>query len=161
MTMFHTVVPPNSKEYPWNSCRDQCAGCGPDDSEFSNAQSNHPGGVNTLFGDGSVKFMRTRLTHASGWRLGRKPVMRFCPGTVLTPGTRSMRLRTEGAIQAEDVVPGHGGCVAGRERMRRRRGCQRRPRGREEKAAQEAERDAREKAYGAKPNNPGKTKTKR
>ncbi|MGC8644440.1 MAG: DUF1559 domain-containing protein, partial [Isosphaeraceae bacterium] len=56
-TMFHTIVPPNSKQYKWNSCRDQCAGCGPDDSIFSNAQSNHPGGCNVLFADGSVKFI--------------------------------------------------------------------------------------------------------
>ena len=44
ITMFHTIVPPNSNQYKWNSCRDQCGGCGPDDSIFSNAQSNHSGG---------------------------------------------------------------------------------------------------------------------
>ena len=43
MTLFNTIVTPNSKQYAWNSCRDACPGCGPDDSIFSNAQSNHPG----------------------------------------------------------------------------------------------------------------------
>ena len=45
-TLFNTIVTPNAKQFPWNSCRNTCGGCGPDDSEFSNAQSNHPGGVN-------------------------------------------------------------------------------------------------------------------
>ena len=58
MTLFNTVVPPNSKTYQWNSCRSSCGGCGPDDSSYSNAQSNHPGGVNCLFGDGSVRFIK-------------------------------------------------------------------------------------------------------
>jgi prepilin-type N-terminal cleavage/methylation domain-containing protein/prepilin-type processing-associated H-X9-DG protein len=72
MTLFHTIVPPNSKDYPWNSCRDQCAGCGADDSEFSNAQSNHPGGVNTLFGDGSVKFIQDSINQRVWMGLGTK-----------------------------------------------------------------------------------------
>jgi prepilin-type processing-associated H-X9-DG protein len=72
MTLFHTIVPPNSKDYPWNSCRDQCSGCGPDDSEFSNAQSNHPGGVNALFGDGSVKFIKDSINQRTWMALGTK-----------------------------------------------------------------------------------------
>ena len=51
-TLFNTVAPPNSM--PWNSCSDQCSGCGANDTEFSNAQSNHPGGVNVLMADGSA-----------------------------------------------------------------------------------------------------------
>jgi len=58
MSLFNTVVTPNSKVYPWNSCRSSCGGCGPDDSSYSNAQSNHPGGVNCLFGDGGVRFIK-------------------------------------------------------------------------------------------------------
>ena len=34
----NTIVTPNSKQVPWNSCRSTCTGCGPDDSMFSNAQ---------------------------------------------------------------------------------------------------------------------------
>ena len=78
MTLFQTIVPPNSKTYPWNSCRADCAGCGPDDSIFSNAQSNHSGGVNVLFADGSVKFVKDsidmRMWMALGTRAGGEVV---------------------------------------------------------------------------------------
>ncbi|MGA8350777.1 MAG: DUF1559 domain-containing protein, partial [Isosphaeraceae bacterium] len=47
-TLFQTVVPPNSKQYPWNTCEDQCGGCNLNAGTFVNAQSNHPGGVNVM-----------------------------------------------------------------------------------------------------------------
>ena len=77
-TLFQTIVPPNSKNYPWNTCRADCAGCGPDDSIFSNAQSNHSGGVNVLFADGSVKFVKDsidmRMWMALGTRSGSEVI---------------------------------------------------------------------------------------
>ncbi len=72
ITLFNTVVTPNSKLYPWNSCRDQCGGCGPDDSIFSNAQSNHPGGVNVMFADGSVRFVKDSINQQAWMALGTK-----------------------------------------------------------------------------------------
>ncbi len=72
ITMFHTIVPPNSNQYKWNSCRDLCVGCSPDDSLFSNAQSNHSGGVNVLFADGSVKFIKDSISMPTWWALGTK-----------------------------------------------------------------------------------------
>jgi prepilin-type N-terminal cleavage/methylation domain-containing protein/prepilin-type processing-associated H-X9-DG protein len=72
MTLFNTIVTPNSQQYKWNSCRDQCPGCGPDDAEFSNAQSNHPGGVNVLFGDGSVKFIKDSINPQTWMALGTR-----------------------------------------------------------------------------------------
>jgi prepilin-type N-terminal cleavage/methylation domain-containing protein/prepilin-type processing-associated H-X9-DG protein len=72
MSLFHTIVPPNSKQYPWNSCRDQCGGCGPDDSEFCNAQSNHPGGVNVLMADGSCRFVKDSISMQIWMGLGTK-----------------------------------------------------------------------------------------
>jgi len=72
ITMFHTIVPPNSNQYKWNSCRDQCAGCGPDDSLFSNAQSNHSGGCNVLMADGSVKFVKDSINMQTWFALGTK-----------------------------------------------------------------------------------------
>jgi len=72
MTLFNTVVTPNSKDAPWNSCRSSCGGCGPDDSTFSNAQSNHPGGVNVLFADGSVKFIKDSISPPSWMALGTR-----------------------------------------------------------------------------------------
>jgi prepilin-type N-terminal cleavage/methylation domain-containing protein/prepilin-type processing-associated H-X9-DG protein len=70
MTLFNTVAPPNSQ--PWNSCRDSCAGCGPDDSIFSNAQSNHPGGVNVLMADGSSRFIKNSISPQTWMALGTR-----------------------------------------------------------------------------------------
>jgi len=71
-TLFNTVVTPNNKQFPWNSCRSTCGGCGPDDSEFSNAQSNHPGGVNVMFTDGSVRFVKDSISPQTWMALGTK-----------------------------------------------------------------------------------------
>jgi len=72
MTLFHTVVPPASTTYLFNACRDQCGGCGPDDSIFSNAQSNHPGGVNVLMTDGSSRFIKNSISPQTWMALGTK-----------------------------------------------------------------------------------------
>jgi prepilin-type N-terminal cleavage/methylation domain-containing protein/prepilin-type processing-associated H-X9-DG protein len=72
MTLFHTIVTPNSRQYPFNSCRDQCGGCGPDDSIFSNAQSNHPGGINVLMSDGSARFIKDSINPQTWMALGTK-----------------------------------------------------------------------------------------
>jgi prepilin-type processing-associated H-X9-DG protein len=72
MTLFNTVVTPNSKQFQWNSCRSSCPNCGPDDSSYSNAQSNHPGGVNCLFGDGSVRFVKDSVAQNVWMALGTR-----------------------------------------------------------------------------------------
>jgi prepilin-type N-terminal cleavage/methylation domain-containing protein/prepilin-type processing-associated H-X9-DG protein len=72
ITLFNTVVTPNSKQYPWNSCRASCSNCGPDDSTFSNAMSNHPGGVNAMFADGSVRFIKDSIAQQTWYALGTK-----------------------------------------------------------------------------------------
>jgi prepilin-type N-terminal cleavage/methylation domain-containing protein/prepilin-type processing-associated H-X9-DG protein len=72
MSMFHTIVTPNSKQYQWNSCRSSCGGCGPDDSSYTNAQSNHPGGVNVLFADGSVRFIKDSVSMKTWMALGTR-----------------------------------------------------------------------------------------
>jgi len=82
MTLFHTIVPPNSKQYRWNSCRSSCAGCGPDDSSYSNAQSNHPGGVNVLLTDGSVRFVQDSVAPPVWMSLGTRE-----KSDVVTDGT--------------------------------------------------------------------------
>jgi prepilin-type N-terminal cleavage/methylation domain-containing protein/prepilin-type processing-associated H-X9-DG protein len=71
-TMFHTIVPPNSTQYPWGSCRGTCAGCGPDSSAYANASSNHPGGANFLMSDGSVRFLKNTIAQTIYWGLGTK-----------------------------------------------------------------------------------------
>jgi prepilin-type N-terminal cleavage/methylation domain-containing protein/prepilin-type processing-associated H-X9-DG protein len=72
ITLFNTVVTPNSSLAPWNSCRDSCGGCGPDDSLFSNASSYHPGGANVLFADGSARFIKDSISPQTWMALGTK-----------------------------------------------------------------------------------------
>ena len=72
-TLFHTLVPPNSNDYPWNSCRLDCGGgCGSLQSGYFSASSNHPGGVNTAMADGSVKFIKSSINMRTWWALGTK-----------------------------------------------------------------------------------------
>jgi len=71
-TIFNTIVTPNSKTYAWGSCRLGCAGCGTDASNFVTAASNHSGGVNVLFGDGSVKFIKDSVAQVVWWGLGTR-----------------------------------------------------------------------------------------
>jgi prepilin-type N-terminal cleavage/methylation domain-containing protein/prepilin-type processing-associated H-X9-DG protein len=72
MTLFHTIVTPNSQQQKWNACRSSCGGCGPDDSSYSNAQSNHPGGVNVLMADGSVKFIKDTINQRAWMAIGTR-----------------------------------------------------------------------------------------
>jgi len=79
MSLFNTIVPPSSTQYPWGDCRSGCAGCcgdgfcaAADHSEISNANSNHPGGCNVLFGDGSVRFIKSTLAINTWWALGTR-----------------------------------------------------------------------------------------
>ncbi len=69
-TMFNTIVPPNSKQYNFGGCKS--GGGGVDDAEYVNANSNHAGGVNCLFADGSVKFLKDSVAWSVWWGLGTK-----------------------------------------------------------------------------------------
>ena len=47
MTLFNTIVPPNSPQFVFNQCRYICTGCflrDADHSDITNASSYHPGG---------------------------------------------------------------------------------------------------------------------
>jgi prepilin-type processing-associated H-X9-DG protein len=70
--MFMTIVPPNSRLYSWGSCRNGCNGCSPDSNQYTNASSNHSGGVNTLMSDGSVKFIKDSVSQPIWWALGTR-----------------------------------------------------------------------------------------
>ncbi len=72
MTMFHTIVPPNSTQYKFGACRNDCNGCSPDAAVFTNAQSNHSGGVNVLMADGSVRFVKDSIGWGVWWAIGTK-----------------------------------------------------------------------------------------
>jgi len=71
MTMFNTIVTPNSKAFPWSACRFEGGGW-PDQATYANASSAHPGGVNALMGDGSVKFIKDGIAQATWWALGTR-----------------------------------------------------------------------------------------
>jgi prepilin-type processing-associated H-X9-DG protein len=71
MTMFNTIVPPNSTTYLWGACRATSGGY-PNDATFANTSSHHPGGVNCLMGDGSVKFIKNTINQATWWALGTR-----------------------------------------------------------------------------------------
>ena len=72
-TMFNTIVTPNNPQYPWGACRRDCGGgCDAASTNYSNAQSLHPGGVNVLMGDGSVKFIKDSISQPIWMALGTK-----------------------------------------------------------------------------------------
>jgi prepilin-type N-terminal cleavage/methylation domain-containing protein len=68
-TMFNTLVTPNSKDHPWLVCSNiNSTALG----VFSNAASYHPGGVNTLLSDGSVRFIKDTVNQQTWWSLGTR-----------------------------------------------------------------------------------------
>jgi prepilin-type processing-associated H-X9-DG protein len=72
-TLFNTIVPPNSNQYTFGACRSDCSGgCDAAAATYSNAQSNHTGGVNVCMGDGSVKFVKSSISMMTWWALGTR-----------------------------------------------------------------------------------------
>jgi prepilin-type N-terminal cleavage/methylation domain-containing protein/prepilin-type processing-associated H-X9-DG protein len=72
-SMFNHLQTPNDSQYPANYCRMSCsAGCNMDSGFSSQASSAHPGGVNALFGDGSVKFIKNSVQRQTWWALGTR-----------------------------------------------------------------------------------------
>jgi len=72
VTLFNTVLTPNSKLVTFGACRNGCPGCGSDDSAFSIANSNHSGGVNACMADGSVKFIKDSINMQTWMALGTR-----------------------------------------------------------------------------------------
>ena len=71
-TMFNTVIPPNGGgTIKWGACRNNCC---PQSrhADYVNASSFHPGGVNTAFGDGSVRFIKNTIAMNTWWAIGTR-----------------------------------------------------------------------------------------
>ncbi len=71
MTLFNTVVPPNSTQYRWGACK-QGTGGAAEGMNYTNTSSNHSGGVNFLMGDGSVKFIKNSVSMTTYWSIGTR-----------------------------------------------------------------------------------------
>jgi len=72
-SMFNVLQVPNDSQYPVNYCRAGCsAGCNMDQPVSAPASSAHPGGVNALLADGSVKFMKSSISRMTWWALGTR-----------------------------------------------------------------------------------------
>ncbi|WP_165075535.1 DUF1559 domain-containing protein [Paludisphaera rhizosphaerae] len=70
--MFSTIQTPNDNKYKFGTCQFGCANCGLDVAWAIDAQSNHSGGVNTLMGDGSVRFVKDSVSQQTWWALGTR-----------------------------------------------------------------------------------------
>ena len=72
-SMFNTIQTPNDARYPFGGCRfNGMPDWNMDNGFVYGAASNHPGGVNVLFADGSGRFVRDGVDRMVWWSLGTK-----------------------------------------------------------------------------------------
>jgi prepilin-type N-terminal cleavage/methylation domain-containing protein/prepilin-type processing-associated H-X9-DG protein len=72
-SVFNVGQTPNDHQYPFNVCRPQGNPSQSDNGSISlPATSAHPGGVNVLFSDGSVKFIKDSVSRQTWWALGTR-----------------------------------------------------------------------------------------
>jgi prepilin-type processing-associated H-X9-DG protein len=73
-TMFNTILTPNDSQFRYGGCRMDGSPPNnwPDNSFVIGAASAHPGGANTLFADGSVKFIKDSISRNIWWSLGTR-----------------------------------------------------------------------------------------
>ncbi len=68
MAMFNIVATSNAHNDTWTHCGLNASS----PAVLSNADSYHSGGVNTLMGDGSVRFVKDSINPKTWWALGTK-----------------------------------------------------------------------------------------
>ena len=66
-SLFNTIIPPSSTQYPWSGCRADNQGGPVSNGNFENANSFHPGGANMGFADGSVRFIKSSISMNTYW----------------------------------------------------------------------------------------------
>lgn len=72
-TMTNIIITPNSSQYTFSTCRWDCnENCGVDFGQFQVPSSNHPGGVNLAFADGSVRFVKDSINPSTWMALGSR-----------------------------------------------------------------------------------------
>jgi prepilin-type N-terminal cleavage/methylation domain-containing protein/prepilin-type processing-associated H-X9-DG protein len=71
-SIFNTVVPPNGGgTIKWSACRMGCC-VQAQHADYIVATSAHPGGVNAMMADGSVKFIKNSINITTWWALGTR-----------------------------------------------------------------------------------------
>ena len=68
-TLCNIVPLPNKNNGSWTYCSPTGSGSA---AQFSEVDSFHPGGINTLLGDGSVRFIKNSINIQTWWALGTK-----------------------------------------------------------------------------------------
>ncbi len=69
--LFTTILPPSNPQYTFGGCKFRSTGF-LEGVNIMNSMSNHPGGSNHLFADGSVKFMKSTVNQITYMGLGTR-----------------------------------------------------------------------------------------
>lgn len=72
LTLFNAIQTPNDRRFPIGGCQAACADCGPDLAFSAGTSSHHPGGVNVMMADGSVRFVGDTIDRFTWWRLATR-----------------------------------------------------------------------------------------
>ena len=72
ITLFNTIQTPNGGKYLSNGCRTDNGNSGIETSWNSPASSQHAGGVNVLFSDGSTRNVKDSINMSVWWAIGTK-----------------------------------------------------------------------------------------